>query len=111
MDKQARQLAKAAFQKQKVTAGIFRITCRPTGEAWIGKSRNLESVMNRLSLTVQSAPHVNAQLRAAWHEYGKTSFNFESVEELDPETPSVFINSTLKERLDHWKAKTGAISL
>lgn len=108
MDRQARRAAREVFEKRKVEVGIYRLTCTPTHQVWVGKSRNLAAVMNRLTMSVQGDPLLNAQFKASWQTHGPDAFRFEVLEVLDPETPTMFMNSTLKERLDHWKAELKA---
>ena len=108
MDRQARRAAREAFEKRKIEVGIYRLTCAPTRQVWVGKSRNLAAVMNRLAMSVQGDPVLNAQFKASWHSHGADAFRFEVLEVLDPETPTMFINSTLKKRLDYWKAERDA---
>lgn len=108
MDRQARREARDQFEKRKTEAGIFQLTCAANGESWVGQSRNLGSVMNRLSFSAQTDPVLNGRFKAAWAEHGPDAFTFKIAEVIDPDTPAMFISSTLKKRLDHWRDVLGA---
>ena len=108
MDRQARREARDQFEKRKVESGIYRLTCTPTGAVWVGKSRNLSAVMNRMALSAQGDPVLNAAFKAAWAEHGAEAFEFAVLEVLDPETPAMFLSSTLKKRQDHWRGELSA---
>ena len=108
MDRQARREARDQFEKRKTEAGIFRLTCTATKDVWVGQSRNLASVMNRISFSAQNDPVLNAHFKSVWADQGADKFEFDVLDVLDPETPAVFINSTLKKRLDHWRDELGA---
>lgn len=108
MDRQARREARDQFEKRKTEAGIFRITCAPSGSVWVGQSRNLASVMNRLSFSAQTDPVLNTRFKVAWADHGADAFSFDIVEVIDPDTPAMFMSSTLKKRLDYWRDQLGA---
>ena len=48
MDKNSRRDAIRQYKERKVPIGIFAIRCRPTGETWVGASRNLDGSVDRL---------------------------------------------------------------
>ena len=108
MDKSARRAAKAAFAKQKVEAGIYAVECKSTGECWVGKSRNLASVRNRLVVSVRNDPVINAELRRCWEKFGNDVMEVRVLDVIPQETLPAFIASALKEKLEHWRGVLGA---
>ena len=110
MDKSKRQAAKSAFREQKTEAGIFVVTCAPTGRQWVGKSRNLSVVGNRLSFSLKMDPLINAQLRADYQAHGEESLTLAMLEVIDEETPTYFVMSHLKARMDYWRNELGAMA-
>ena len=108
MDKSERQAAKDAFKKQKVEAGIFLITCVPTGRKWVGKTRNLGAVRNRLIFSLKVDPNISSGLRSDWEVHGDDSLTLHTLETLSETLPSALVMSTLREKMDYWRTAEGA---
>ena len=108
MDKLKRQAAKDAFKELKVEAGVFMITCGPTGRRWVGKTKNLGAVRNRMTFSLKIDPNINPGLRADWEAHGENSLTLETLEALSVTLPSYLVMSTLKERMDFWRIARGA---
>ncbi|MAP95488.1 MAG: hypothetical protein CMK07_11095 [Ponticaulis sp.] len=103
MDKQSRRAAKEAFQKRDASAGIYLIRCTTSDEVWVGKTRNLGAIWNRMSFAAVNDPLISKSFRAAWGAHGESAFSFEVLEVMPEDLPAAFMNSTLKERMDFWK--------
>jgi hypothetical protein len=109
MDKQSRREAVRDYKERKVGQGIFAVRCAPTGEAWVGASRNLGQQQNGLWFGLRTGGHPNRALQTAWAAHGEGAFTFEVVEALPDEDRSGYeLNNLLKDRQRHWLAALGA---
>ena len=43
-----------AYKERKPKAGIFAVRCAPTGDVWIGESRNLDAQQNSVWFTLRN---------------------------------------------------------
>jgi len=61
-------------------AGIYLITCVPTGKIYVGSAANLKRrhYLHRWRLATNT--HENKKLQRAWNKYGDSSFKFEVLE-------------------------------
>ena len=112
MDKQTRRQAVSDYKERKVSKGIFAVRCVATGEAWVGKSRNLEQQQNGIWFGLRQGGHPNPALRAAWAAHGEAAFSFEVLEAIDDEGLSAYgRDSLLKDRAAHWRSELGATKI
>ncbi|HRH43918.1 MAG TPA: GIY-YIG nuclease family protein [Pyrinomonadaceae bacterium] len=63
--------------------GIFQIRNLTNEKVFIGKSENLEGILNRHEFALKANGHQNKQLQADWNELGEEKFAFEILEELE----------------------------
>lgn len=63
--------------------GIFQIRNLTNEKVFIGKSENLEGILNRHEFALKANGHQNKQLQADWNELGADKFAFEILEELE----------------------------
>lgn len=108
MKGEARRAAIAAYKRRVVPAGIFAIRCSASGQCWVGKAVDLDTIANRLRFTLSRGISQNAALQDAWRQHGAASFAFETVETLDDDLSAYMRDRTLKARLEHWQAALGA---
>ncbi|HEU0133423.1 MAG TPA: GIY-YIG nuclease family protein [Allosphingosinicella sp.] len=112
MDQQERKAAAAAFRERKSEPGIYALTCRPTGERWVGRASDLASIENRLAFALKMASTPHRSLQAAARAHGAEAFTFEVMERLDSKDESeALVWARLKKRLDHWRDELGATSI
>lgn len=112
MDQQARKAAVAAFKERKSEPGIYALTCRPTGQHWVGRASDLATIWNRLSVALKMASTPHRSLQAAAREHGAEAFAFEVVERIDEaDASAALIGAILKRRLDHWRDELGATAI
>jgi hypothetical protein len=112
MEQQARKAAAAAFKKRKSEPGIYALTCRPSGERWVGRASDLATIWNRLSVALKMASTPHRSLQAAAREHGAGAFTFEVVERLEKTDDSApLVWAMLKKRLDHWRDELGATAI
>jgi hypothetical protein len=109
MDKQNRRQAVRDCKERKVPLGIYAVRCAATGEAWVGRSPNLEQQQNRIWFGLRQGGHPNRALLAAWAAYGEAAFSFEVLEALDDEgLGDLGRDSLMKDRDAHWREVLGA---
>ncbi|HEX8225644.1 MAG TPA: GIY-YIG nuclease family protein [Allosphingosinicella sp.] len=112
MDQQARKAAVAAFKERKSEPGIYALTCRPSGQRWVGRATDLATIWNRLSVALRMASTPHRSLQAAAREHGAAAFDFEVVERIDePDASTALVWAILKKRLDHWRDRLGATAI
>lgn len=104
MDKQRRRDIAREYKERKVPLGIFSLRCAPTGETWIGMSRNLDGAANSALMSLRLGSHRNAAMQAAWKAHGEAAFTYAVVESLDEDLSPIGKEDWLKARLRHWIA-------
>ena len=112
MDRQSRRQLVRDYKERKVPAGIFAVRCAVTGQAWVGRSRNLEQQQNGIWFSLRQAGHPNPTLRAAWAAHGEAAFVFEVLEAIEDGDLSVYgRDNLLKDRDAHWRATLGGTKI
>lgn len=108
MEKARRKAAIAAYRENKADAGVFALRCRTTNEVWVGATRDLRAIRNRLffALRMGSCPH--RSLQAAWAAYGSDALAFEVLETLDAEELELAFERELKNWHAEWKQRLNA---
>lgn len=109
MEKQRRRDIINDYKERKAQPGVFTVRCEPSGQIWVGTSRNLDSQQNSIWFSLRVGSYRNKPLQAAWTAHGEGAFAYASVEVVDAEGLSAYLlNQRLKERLDHWRTSLGA---
>ena len=98
------------YKEKKPRPGIFAVRCAPTGESWIGMSRNLDTQKNGIWFQLRADSYVNSELLATWKAHGEEAFSFEELEVIEDDNAQL-IDLLLKERAAHWREKLGAKKL
>ncbi|HEX4709739.1 GIY-YIG nuclease family protein [Phenylobacterium sp.] len=112
MDKQSRRQVVRDYKERKVSQGIFAVRCAVTGEAWVGRSRNLEQQKNGIWFALRSGAYVNPALQAAWTAHGEGAFAFDVLEAIAADDLSAYVrDNLLKDRDAHWRATLGATKI
>lgn len=73
----------ADWKERHPDMGVFALVCQPTGQAWMGTSRDLSTASNRHFFQLEAGLHPNRDLSAAWKKYGKGAFTVQTVEKLE----------------------------
>jgi hypothetical protein len=102
MNKHQRKAATAAYRERKSVAGIYAVVCRPSGERWVGRALDLDTIQNRLWFTLRQGNCAHRSLQAAWNAHGPAAFALEIIERLDDETLNYVRDRALRDRLKHW---------
>lgn len=107
MDNTRRKAQLAAYKERKVAAGIYAVRCAASGEAWVGRAPDLDTIWRRLSFELAQRGCRRQSLQAAWDAHGAGAFSFEPLERIDEEVAYVR-DKKLAARLDHWRAELAA---
>jgi hypothetical protein len=108
MTTEHRKAAIAAYKRRKPAVGIFAVRCAPAGKAWVGQTRDLDKVWNRIAFSLRTGADPRRDLQAAWNAHGAAGFAFEALETLDEEPLDHALQSALDERTAFWREKLGA---
>lgn len=109
MEKQHRRALVSAYKEVKVQVGLFRLTCVPTGEVWVGMSRNIATAQNGLMFSLRQGSHLNRSIATASRAHGPDAFSYIELEALtDPDMTPLGRDTWLKDRDRHWRETLGA---
>ena len=111
MTTQERRAAIAAYKERKAAIGIFAVRCAPAGAVWVGQTRDLDKVWNRISFSLRTGADPRRDLQAAWNAHGGAGFAFERLEQLKDESLEFALQSALDERMGFWRQKLGAAAI
>jgi hypothetical protein len=111
MTTERRKAAIAAYKERKAAVGVFAVRCAPAGAVWVGQTRDLDKVWNRISFSLRSGADPRRDLQAAWNAHGAEGFAFERLETLKAEPLEFALQSALDERTAFWRAKLGAAAI
>jgi hypothetical protein len=111
MNREERKAAIAAYKERKPAFGVYSVICEATGEAWVGRSRHLETQQNGLWFALRQGGSPHRTLQAAWTRHGEDAFRFEELDRLLEDFPALTRMDELKRRQALWKARLGATAL
>jgi hypothetical protein len=103
-----RKAARAAYKEQKVVAGIYCVRSSASGEVWVGETRNLGKVQNRIWFMLRHGGHPSPSVQRAWTAHGADAFTLEELEWMEHEELVYVLDAQLKQRVQHWRAKLNA---
>ena len=72
----------AAYKQQKTIAGVYAVICTATGEAWVGRSRHIDTAKNGLWFALKQGSSPHRSLQAAWTDGTEADFRFEQLDRL-----------------------------
>ena len=108
MQKADRKAAVAAYKERAPDWGVFAVRCTPTGQLWVGGSRQLDAQRNRIWFALRQGDRTRPDLQAAWTAHGEAAFTLETLESLSPDLSPMARADALKQRTAHWRAELGA---
>ena len=111
MTSERRKAAIAAYKERKAPVGIYALRCAPAGAVWVGQTRDLDKVWNRLSFSLRTGADPRRDLQAAWNAHGGAGFAFEPLETLEDESLDFAMQSALDERTAFWRRKLDAAAI
>lgn len=95
--------------------GIFQFRNKETGSYWVNSSMDLDKVINRLHVQLNTGTFMDRKLQEEWKQYGEQAFELITLEELEPEEEYVVDDNDrkkympiLKEMLQEWKERLNA---
>ena len=83
-----RSKAKRDYKQAKRPMGVYRILNKQTGKSYIGFSTDLQARMNRQKAELKFGGHRNKALLDEWQLFGESCFEFEILDELEPDENS-----------------------
>lgn len=111
MDKASRKAAAAACLERRAQAGIYSLSCQPTGSIWVGSAQNLAARQNQITFALKNNGFTNRDLHAALATHGASAIRFailetlaEPEEGLDAYTRRKWLTETNRK----WREKLGA---
>jgi hypothetical protein len=111
MNAQARKAAIAAYKERKPAYGVFAVICNATGEAWVGRSRHVDTEQNGLWFSLRQSSGRHRSLQAAWTLHGEPEFRFEELDRLREDYPEIGRMDELGRRAALWQARLQASAL
>ena len=106
-----RKAAIREFKERKVPQGIFAVRCTSTGQVWVESSPNLNAAKNALFFFLRHGNHYNKSFQAECDIHGEQAFQFEILEKLNDDEPSIGVRDLLKEKKRHWITQLNARAL
>lgn len=103
-----RKAAVAEYKKRKAAAGIYAVRCSRSGEIWVGRALDLETIQTRLWFGLRTDAKIHPAMQAAWNQHGADSFSLEPLEAIEDDLSAYARDATLKDRLAHWRAELNA---
>lgn len=80
-----RKQLKLAYKETPRPMGVYQILNKKNHKIYVGSSLNLMGKLNSSRFQLELQSHYNKALQEDWNMYGKESFSFEILEQLDPE--------------------------
>ena len=111
MANQSRKDAIREYKEKPVPRGAYAIRCKPTGQVWVGASRNLGATRNGSWFALRQGGHMDKTLQAEWNAHGEEAFEYEILEQLDDDLSPMAVTDLLKEKREHWIARLQARGL
>lgn len=102
MRPEEKKAAVAAYKERKTAAGVYAVTCLPTGERWVGASRNIDAARTGLWFQLRIGGSPFRELQAAWTAHSADLMDFEILERLKEDEDPRFLSANLRKRVRHW---------
>ena len=107
MNTQTKRQAIRAYKDRKLIMGIYAIRCQASDQIWVGQSKTLDKLQNRIWFSLKLGGHPNASLQAAFALHGRDAFAFESLQQL-PDEATAFPDALLPEMAEDWRERLQA---
>ncbi len=96
------------YKERPVSRGVFAVLSKASGTVWVDSYPNLTAAKNGLWFALRNGDHRDKELQAEWKQHGEDQFEFEILEELDPDLPQMAVQDELKARKAAWISRLGA---
>lgn len=92
--------------------GIYQFRNTVTGSYMVNSSMDLDKVINRLHVQLNTGTFMDRKLQEEWKQYGEQAFELITLEEIKPEEEYVVDDTdrkkympVLKDKLQEWKER------
>lgn len=75
------------YKNRRPQMGVIALTCRETGEAFLGASKDTRADFNSLCFKLSAGGFPNRRLQQLWAQYGRQGFELTVLETLEPKEP------------------------
>ena len=72
------------YKNRRPEMGVIALTCRQTGESFLGASKNTQADFNSLCFKLSARGFPNRRLQELWNQYGPQGFDLTVLETLNP---------------------------
>ncbi len=96
-----------AFEGFNPRAGVYSISCRRTGKAYVGCTDHLVGALDSHRVQLSNNLHPNQAMQADWDTHGAESFDFAVHDEIPPEDCGDMLSGDLEELRDLWVDQLG----
>jgi len=111
ISKEQKKEAISKFKERKSSLGIFAVRCTATGTVWVGFSRNLDANRNGIWFSLRHGLHRDQPLQHEWNAQGESAFEYQVLEQLKDDVPSLLVADLLKESKQRWMSQLQARGL
>lgn len=84
-EKEKRKQMIADYQERERKMGIYSITNKQNGRIFINASSNMDGLWGKEQFVLDTGTHHNKELQKEWKQFGRDSFTFEVLEQLELE--------------------------
>ncbi|ADY54807.1 hypothetical protein Sgly_0441 [Syntrophobotulus glycolicus DSM 8271] len=106
MDQEKKHKLKQEYKQTPQPMGIFRLRNLVNHKILVGSSTSLDKKFNGLQMSLDSGVYPSKDLIRDWTEYGRESFVFEILDELEPrDVPDYQVKADLKALEELWLEK------
>lgn len=97
---------KKAYKLSGPPMGVYKITNIITGSIFVGRSRNLNAIMNRHRFELSTNTHAIGELQEEWKKSGEEKIKFEIIDKLElKDDPAYNYSDDLQELENLWIEK------
>ncbi|WP_313008262.1 GIY-YIG nuclease family protein [Brevundimonas vesicularis] len=101
----------AEYKERATIAGVYAVICSATGQAWVGKSRHIDTEQNGLWFALRHGGSPYRSLQAAWTAHTPEDFRFEQLDRLPEDISDLRRKDELVSRAKLWIARLSAEAL
>jgi hypothetical protein len=65
-------------------AGVYRVRNNANGKSLLGSSPDLLGILNRQRFQLEMGSHPDRELQKDWNDFGPDTFEFETLDQLEP---------------------------
>lgn len=101
----------AEYKERATIAGVYAVICSATGQAWVGKSRHIDTEQNGLWFALRHGGSPYRSLQAAWTAHTPEDFRFEQLDRLPEDISDLRRKDELVSRAKLWIVRLSAEAL